>query len=158
MPRETYIPLDDARRFLDGDTFETLNEAYYIKHHKTDPGNRYKIKAVRVGFCKEEDLPKRIKELTIKWGRWWLENKKVLAPVFPDPWVKCNNKIYENTEAIGKRVRVRYPSDDKGRSGAWYNGVITAFNGKTQEHTILFNDGEDKLKLSDETFRIPAAP
>ena len=55
-------------------------------------------------------------------------------------------------------VRVRYPSDDKGRSGAWYNGVITAFNGKTQEHTILFNDGEDKLKLSDETFRIPAAP
>ena len=101
---------------------------------------------------------KRIKELTIKWGRWWRENKKVLAPVFPDPWVKCDNKIYENTAAIGKRVRVRYPSDDKGRSGAWYNGVITAFNGKTQEHTILFNDGEDKLKLSDETFRIPAAP
>ena len=135
-----------------------MDEAYYIKHHKADPGQRYKIKAVRVGFCTEEDLPKRIKELTIKWGRWWRENKKVLAPVFPDPWVKCDNKIYENMAAIGKRVRVRYPSDDKGRSGAWYNGVITAFNGETQEHTILFDDGEDKLKLSDETFRIPAAP
>ena len=117
----------------------------------------YKIEALRVaGFCKEEDLPKRIKELTTKWGRWWRENKKVLAPVSPDPWVKCNNKIYENTAAIGKRVRVRYPSDDEGRSGAWYNGVITAFNG--EKHTILFDDGEDNLKLSDETFRIRAAP
>jgi hypothetical protein len=119
----------------------------------------YKIEALRVaGFCKEEDLPKRIKELTIKWGRWWRENKKVLAPVSPDPWVKCNNKIFENTAAIGERVRVRYPSDDEGRSGAWYNGVITAFN--DGKHTILFDvDGKpDDLKLSDETFRIRAAP
>jgi len=119
----------------------------------------YKIEALRVaGFCKEEDLPKRIKELTTKWGRWWRENKKVLAPVSPDPWVKCNNKIYENTAAIGKRVRVRYPLDDEGRSGAWYNGVITAFN--DEKHTILFDvDGKpDDLKLSDETFRIRAAP
>ena len=119
----------------------------------------YKIEALRAaGFCKEEDLPKRIKELTTKWGRWWRANKKVLAPVSPDPWVKCNNKIYENTAAIGKRVRVRYPLDDEGRSGAWYNGVITAFN--DEKHTILFDvDGKpDDLKLSDETFRIRAAP
>ena len=155
MPRETYIPLDDARRFLDGDTFETLNEAYYIKHHKTDPGNRYKIKAVRVGFCKEEDLPKRIKELTIKWGCWWAKNKKVLAPVFPDPWVKCDNKIYENTAAIGERVRVRCPLGEG--EFAWYNGVITAFN--DGKHTVHFDDGDEQdLKLSDETFRIRAAP
>ena len=59
---------------------------------------------------------------------------------------------------IGKRVRVRYPLDDEGRSGAWYNGVITAFN--DEKHTILFDvDGKpDDLKLSDETFRIRAAP
>ena len=114
----------------------------------------YKIEAVRVGLCKEEDLPKRIKELTTKWGRWWRENKKVLAPVSPDPWVKCNNKIYENTAAIGERVRIRCPLGE-GKFG-WDNGVITAFNG--EKHTILFDDGEDNLKLSDETFRIRAAP
>ena len=34
--------------------------------------------------------------------------------------------------------------------------LITAFNG--EKHTILFDDGEDNLKLSDETFRIRAAP
>ena len=116
----------------------------------------YKIEAVRVGLCKEEDLPKRIKELTTKWGRWWRENKKVLAPVFPDPWVKCEDYETWHKNAIGERVRVRYPSDDEGRSGAWHNGVITAFNG--EKHTILFDDGEDNLKLSDETFRIRAAP
>ena len=109
----------------------------------------------RAGFCKEEDLPKRIKELTIKWGRWWRENKKVLAPVLPDPWVKCNNKIFENTAAIGERVRVRCPLG-KGKF-AWYNGVITAFD--DGKHKVQFDDGDEQdLKLSDETFRIRAAP
>ena len=98
---------------------------------------------------------KRIKELTIKWGRWWRENKKVLAPVFPDPWVKCDNKIYENTAAIGERVRVRCPLGEG--EFAWYNGVITAFN--DGKHTVHFDDGDEQdLKLSDETFRIRAAP
>ena len=75
--------------------------------------------------------------------------------MFPDPWVKCDNKIYENTAAIGERVRVRCPlGKDK---FAWYNGVITAFN--DGEHTVHFDNGdEEDLKLSDETFRIRAAP
>ena len=75
----------------------------------------------------------------------------------PDPWVKCDNKIYENTAAIGKRVRVRCPLDDEGRSGAWYNGVITAFN--DGKHKVQFDDGDEQdLKLSNETFRIRATP
>jgi len=87
MPTTVSIPLDDARRFLDGDTtYEALDDAYYkactVNGPGRDPKNRYKIEAVRAaGFCTEEDLPKRIKELTIKWGCWWAENKKVLAPV-----------------------------------------------------------------------------
>ena len=81
----------------------------------------------------------------------------MLAPVSPDPWVKCDNKIYENTAAIGKRVRVRCPLDDEGRSGAWYNGVITAFN--DGKHKVQFDDGDEQdLKLSNETFRIRATP
>merc|ERR1712228_262367 len=122
MPMKASIPVDDARRFLDGNTtYEALDDAYFSLHGR-DPKNRYKIEALRAaGFCKEEDLPKRIKELTTKWGHWWAKNKKVLAPVFPDPWVKCDNEIYEHTAAIGERVRVRCPLG-KGKF-AWYNGV-----------------------------------
>lgn len=111
MPMETYIPVDDARRFLDGGTFETLDEAYYIKHNAADPKNRYKIEAVRAGFCTEEDLPKRIKELTIKWGRWWAENKNVLAPR-PPQWLQCDR--------CDKWRKVPYYVDVKSLPEKWY--------------------------------------
>ena len=113
----------------------------------------YKIEALRAaGFCTEENLPKRIKELTIKWGRWWAKNKKVLAPVSPGAWVKCDDYETWHTHAIGERVRVWWPLEE-----AWYNGVVTAFNG--EKHTIKYDDGdEEDLKLSDATFRIRTAP
>ncbi len=107
----------------------------------------------RAGLCKEEDLPKRIKELTIKWGRWWAKNKNVLAPVFPDPWVKCEDYETWHTDAIGERVRVWWPLDK-----AWYNAVITDFDG--EKHTIQYDadDVVEKLNLKEQKFRIRAAP
>ena len=114
----------------------------------------YKIEALRAfGFCKEEDLPKRIKELTTKWGRWWAKNKKVLAPVSPGAWVKCDDYETWHTDAIGERVRVWWPLDE-----TWYNGVITAFNG--EKHTIKYDadDVVETLNLKEEKFRIRAAP
>ena len=88
-----------------------MDDAYFKAAPNRDPKNRYKIEAVRVGFCTEEDLPTRIKELTIKWGRWWAENKNELAPR-PPQWLQCDR--------CDKWRKVPYYVDVKSLPEKWY--------------------------------------